>query len=64
VGGEILYLLRDKSLSAVDRLQKSLRAGIGIVAGSVVGLVMQGLLSLGALIVFLVATVQQYGWPT
>ncbi len=60
---EILYLMRDKSLSALDRLQKSLRAGIGIVAGSVIGLIMQGLLSLGALIVFLVTTYSN-GWPT
>jgi uncharacterized protein len=63
VVAEILYLLRDKSLSALDRLQKSLRAGIGIVAGSVIGLIMQGLLSLGALIVFLVTTYSN-GWPT
>jgi uncharacterized protein len=63
VVGEILYLLREESLSPLDRLQKSLRAGIGIVAGSVVGLVMQGLLSLGALIVFL-ATTYSNGWPT
>ncbi len=60
---EILYLMRDKSLSALDRLQKSLRAGIGIVAGSVVGLVMQGLLSLGALLVF-VFTTYSNAWPT
>jgi uncharacterized protein len=63
VVGEILYLLREESLSPLDRLQKSLRAGIGIVAGSLVGLVMQGLLSLGALIVFL-ATTYSNGWPT
>jgi uncharacterized protein len=60
--GEILYLMRNKSLSALDRLQKSLQAGIGIVAGSLVGLVMQGLLSLGALIVFLFNT-YAHGWP-
>jgi uncharacterized protein len=63
VSGEILYLLRDKSLSALDRLQKSLRAGIGIVAGSLIGLVMQGLLSTGALLVF-VFTTYSNGWPT
>jgi uncharacterized protein len=63
VVAEILYLQRDKSLSALDRLQKSLRAGIGIVAGSLIGLIMQGLLSLGALIVFLVTTYSN-GWPT
>jgi uncharacterized protein len=62
VTAEILYLMRDKSLSAVDRLQKSLRAGIGIVAGSLMGLVMQGLLSLGALLVFLFMT-YAHGWP-
>jgi uncharacterized protein len=62
VVGEILYLMRDKSLSALDRLQKSLKAGIGIVAGSLVGLVMQGLLSLGALMVFLFNT-YSHGWP-
>jgi uncharacterized protein len=63
VTGEILYLLRDGNLSAVDRLQKSLRAGIGIVAGSLMGLVMQGMLCLGALIVFLVVTIQNHAWP-
>jgi uncharacterized protein len=62
VVGEILYLLRDKSISALDRLQKSLQAGIGIVVGSVVGLVMQGLLCFGALIVF-VATTWGSMWP-
>ncbi len=60
---EIFYLMRDKSLSALDRLQRSLRAGIGIVAGSVVGLVMQGLLSLGALLVFAFTTYSN-AWPT
>lgn len=60
---EIFYLMRDKSLSALDRLQKSLRAGIGIVAGSVVGLVMQGLLSLGVLLVFAFTTYSN-AWPT
>jgi uncharacterized protein len=62
VVGEIIYLMRDESLSALDRLQRSLKAGIGIVAGSLVGLVMQGLLSLGALIVFLFNT-YSHGWP-
>jgi uncharacterized protein len=62
VVGEILYLLRDENLSALDRLQKSLKAGIGIVAGSLVGLVMQGLLSFGALMVFLFNT-YAHGWP-
>lgn len=59
---EIFYSMRDKSLSTLDRLQKSLRAGIGIVAGSLVGLVMQGVLSLGALTVFLFYT-YTHGWP-
>jgi uncharacterized protein len=62
VVGEILFLLRDKNLSALDRLQRSLQAGIGIVVGSVIGLVMQGLLCLGALIVF-VATTWSSMWP-
>jgi uncharacterized protein len=60
---EIIYLMRDQSLSALDRLQKSLRAGIGIVAGSVIGLVMQGLLSFGALLVF-AFTMYGNSWPT
>jgi uncharacterized protein len=60
---EIFYLMRDKSLSALDRLQRSLRAGVGIVAGSLVGLVMQGLLSLGALLVF-AFTIYGKGWST
>ncbi len=63
VVGELLYLQREKKdLEFVDRLRKSLKAGIGIVVGSVVGLAMQGLLSLSALVVFLFNTIG-YGWP-
>jgi uncharacterized protein len=61
VAGELLYLQREKDLELVDRLRKSLKAGIGIVVGSVIGLAMQGLLSLSALIVFLSTTIG-YGW--
>jgi uncharacterized protein len=62
VTGEIFYLLRSQTLPFFDVLQKSLRAGVGIVAGSVVGLIMQGMLSLGALIVF-IATTYSNMWP-
>jgi uncharacterized protein len=62
VVGEILYLQREQELGAIDRLRKALQAGIGIVVGSVVGLLMQGLLSLTALVVFLVTTWSN-GWP-
>ncbi len=56
VVGELIYLQRDGEVPGIDRLQKSLKAGIGIVAGSVLGLLMQGLLSLFALGVFLSTT--------
>jgi uncharacterized protein len=62
VAGELLYLQREEGLAAVDRLRKSLKAGIGIVVGSVIGLVMQGLLSLSALVIFLLTTFNN-GWP-
>lgn len=62
VVGEILYLQRDKGLSVLDRLQKSCIAGVGIVVGSVIGLVMQGLLSLFVLVVFVLTTFSN-GWP-
>ncbi len=62
VAGELLYLQREADLSGIDRLQKSLKAGIGIVVGSVVGLLMQGLLSLSVLVVFLYTTFGN-GWP-
>jgi uncharacterized protein len=62
VAGELLYLQREEGLAAVDRLRKSLKAGIGIVVGSVIGLVMQGLLSLSALVIFLLTTFSN-GWP-
>jgi uncharacterized protein len=63
VAGELLYLQREKKdLELVDRFRKSLKAGIGIVVGSVVGLAMQGLLSLSAVVVFLFTTASN-GWP-
>jgi uncharacterized protein len=62
VGGEILYLLKDKQMPFLDLFVKALRAGVGIVVGSVIGLVMQGLLCLGAVIVFVFST-YGYGWP-
>jgi uncharacterized protein len=62
VGGEILYLLKDNQLPFLDLFVKALRAGVGIVVGSVIGLVMQGLLCLGAVIVFVFST-YGYGWP-
>jgi uncharacterized protein len=61
--GELLYLLKKRSDESVSDLAiRALRAGIGIVVGSVIGLVMQGLLCLGAVIVF-VLTTYGYGWP-
>lgn len=60
--GELLYLQREKGLSVIDRLQKSGTAGVGIVVGSVIGLFMQGLLSLFALVIFLTTTIS-HGWP-
>jgi uncharacterized protein len=62
VGGEILYLLKDNQLPFLDLFVKALRAGVGIVVGSVIGLVMQGLLCLGAVLVFIFST-YGYGWP-
>jgi uncharacterized protein YqgC (DUF456 family) len=62
VAGELLYLQKKAEVPGIDRLQKALKAGIGIVVGSVVGLLMQGLLSLSALVVFLVTTFSN-GWP-
>jgi uncharacterized protein len=62
VVAEILYLLRNEKMDLLDCLQKALRAGLGIVAGSLIGLVMQGMLCLGAVIVFL-ATTFSNGWP-
>jgi uncharacterized protein len=56
VAGEMLYLQKETDVPGIERLQKALKAGIGIVVGSVVGLLMQGLLSLFALAVFLSTT--------
>jgi uncharacterized protein len=63
VVGELLYLLKGRKDEPVaDLAIKAIRAGIGIVVGSVIGLAMQGLLCLGAVIVF-VFTTYGYGWP-
>jgi uncharacterized protein len=63
VVGELLYLIRERSSPAADLVIKALRAGVGIVVGSVIGLVMQGLLCLGAVLVFIFTT-YSYGWPS
>jgi hypothetical protein len=51
--GEFLYL---KELPLGGRSKQSIIAGVGIVVGSILGLIIQGLLSLGAMIFFLVTT--------
>lgn len=53
VVGELLY---PRQVPMVDRLKISVKAGVGIVLGSVIGLVIQGLLSLFAAIVFATTT--------
>lgn len=53
VVGELLY---PRQSSLPNRLQISLKAGIGIVVGSALGLLLQGLLSLFAAIVFVITT--------
>lgn len=53
--GEFLYR---KELELTHRTQSSLKAGIGIVVGSLVGKLMQGLLALAAVAVFMFTT-----WP-
>jgi len=53
VVGELLY---PRQVHIVDRLKISVRAGVGIVLGSVIGLIIQGLLSLFAAIVFATTT--------
>lgn len=53
VVGELLY---PRQVPLVDRVNISIKAGIGIVLGSVLGLIMQGLLSLFAAIVFAATT--------
>jgi uncharacterized protein YqgC (DUF456 family) len=54
--GEFLYR---RELELADRAKLSLQAGIGIVVGSLVGKLIQGLLALVVLAVFLFTT-----WPT
>jgi uncharacterized protein len=53
VVGELLY---PRQLPIGDRFSISVKAGVGIVLGSVIGLILQGLLSLVAAIVFVVTT--------
>ncbi len=53
VVGELLY---PREVPLGDRVSISVKAGVGIVLGSVIGLVLQGLLSLVAAIVFAVTT--------
>jgi uncharacterized protein len=53
VVGELLY---PREVPLGDRVKISFKAGVGIVLGSVIGLVLQGLLSLVAAIVFAVTT--------
>ena len=53
--GEFLYR---RELELVPRAKLSLQAGIGIVVGSLVGKLIQGLLALAAVVVFLFTT-----WP-
>jgi uncharacterized protein len=53
VVGELLY---PRQLPIADRFKISVKAGVGIVLGSVIGLIIQGLLSLFAAIVFAATT--------
>jgi uncharacterized protein len=53
VVGELLY---PRQVPLVERFTISVKAGVGIVLGSVIGLVIQGLLSLFAAIVFIATT--------
>jgi uncharacterized protein len=53
VVGELLY---PRQLPFGDRFSISVKAGVGIVLGSVIGLILQGLLSLCAAIVFAATT--------
>ena len=53
VVGELFY---PRQVPIVDRFKISVKAGVGIVLGSVLGLILQGLLSLVAAIVFVTTT--------
>jgi uncharacterized protein len=53
VVGELLY---PREVPMGDRFNISFKAGVGIVLGSVIGLILQGLLSLVAAIVFVATT--------
>jgi uncharacterized protein len=59
VVGELLY---PRKAPLAERVKISFNAGVGIVAGSILGLILQGLLTLVAAIVF-VATTWQLGIP-
>ncbi len=56
IGAVIGELCYPRKASIVDRFTISFKAGVGIVAGSVIGLILQGLLSLVAAVVFVVTT--------
>jgi uncharacterized protein len=53
VVGELLY---PRPVALAERFKISVKAGVGIVLGSVIGLVIQGLLALFAAIVFVATT--------
>lgn len=53
VSGELLY---PRQAPLAERVKISFKAGVGIVAGSILGLILQGLLTLVAAIVFVVTT--------
>lgn len=61
VGAVIGELFYPRPVKFVERFRISFKAGIGIVLGSVIGLLIQGLLALFAAIVF-AATTWQLGW--
>jgi uncharacterized protein len=56
IGAVIGELLYPRPLQAQDKLQLSLKAGVGIVVGSVIGLLIQGVLTLAAAAVFVYYT--------
>ncbi|MBW4576392.1 MAG: DUF456 family protein [Aphanothece sp. CMT-3BRIN-NPC111] len=55
IAGEFLYR---RELELTLRTKQALKAGVGIVVGSLVGRLIQGLLALAAVVVFLVTTWQ------
>lgn len=54
--GEFLYR---RELETTQRLQLSIKAGIGIIVGSLIGNLIQGILALAAVIVFIATTYSQ-----